>query len=429
MKANTNPTKTELLEEFTGKGFHVYQYKTGELAIFSYLVESHGSALLIDPTVDTEAYKETLAKTKANLKYVVLSHFHADYIAGHLEFKVPTLMGERAARPSLGFEVQEFKSGSSINIGEIKLTVLHTPGHTLESTCYLLTDRDGKEELLFTGDTLFLGDVGRPDLAVSSELKADDLAGMLFDSLQKLRVLKPNVKILPGHGSGSSCGKAIGDGNVCTLEKQMKSNYAFQMHNREEFMKKVLQDMPKPPAYFFHDAKINQDGPRPFQTQFKHNHTQLPLEQFKELAKKGLTVVDTRSSMEELKKGTNLTYVGYIKGALLIAEAGAFSTWMGNLIDPKKEFLLFTDADKSKEIAERLVRIGYSAAGENAFTMDEWKAKGGEITIPKFATVAELKNAPNKFILDVRAEGEAKEGHIEGSVNIPFGKLEENVRL
>jgi hydroxyacylglutathione hydrolase len=132
--------------------------------------------------------------------------------------------------------------------------VIHTPGHTLESSCYLLTDRDGKEEIVFTGDTLFLGDVGRPDLAVSSEVSGEELAGMLFDSLQKLRVIKPNVKVLPGHGSGSSCGKSIGDGNVCTLEKQVKTNYAFQIHSREEFIKKVQQDMPKAPQYFFYDA-------------------------------------------------------------------------------------------------------------------------------------------------------------------------------
>jgi hydroxyacylglutathione hydrolase len=269
-------------------------------------VISGDSAILIDPTFDTMIYQETLTKTKATLKHILLTHFHADYVAGHLEFKVPLIMGEKASRPGLGFKVEEQKNGSTITLGEVKLTVIHTPGHTLESSCYMLTDREGKDDILFTGDTLFLGEIGRPDLAVSSEMKSEDLAGLLFDSLQKIKALNPHLKILPGHGSGSSCGKSIGDGNVCTLEKQLKNNYALNITSKAEFVKKVLEDMPKAPQYFFHDAKLNQTGPPSFQTQFKQNSTLLTVDQFKDALKKGSVVVDTRANMEQLKKGISV---------------------------------------------------------------------------------------------------------------------------
>lgn len=318
--------------------------------------------------------------------------------------------------------MEEFKSGSTLKLGEIKLTVLHTPGHTLESSCYLLTDRDGKEEFLFTGDTVFLGEVGRPDLAVSKDMTQDDLAGMLYDSLQKLRVLKPSCKILPGHGSGSSCGKAIGEGNVCTLEKQFKSNHAFQFHSREDFIKKIAEGISKPPQYFFHDARLNQQGHQPYDAFVKKSKTVLSVEEFKALVKKGHPVIDTRSSTDNLKKG-------YIKDALLLAEGGALPTWLGGLFDPKTEFLFFADKEKIDDIAERVARIGYSIVGFNGFSIDDWKNAGGELTMPKYATVEELKDThqDQKFILDVRGEDEAKKERIEGSVNIPFGKLHQNL--
>ena len=304
MKKATNPAHTELLEEFVGHGYRVLQFKTGDLAIFSYLIESAGEALLLDPTFDHYSYDEQLGKSGAKLKFVALTHFHADYLSGHLEFgKVPIIMGERSKRAGLGFEVEEFKSGSTVKLGEIKLMVLHTPGHTLESSCYLLTDRDGKEEYLFTGDTVFLGEVGRPDLAVSKETSQDDLAGMLYDSLQKLRVLKPSCKILPGHGSGSSCGKFIGEGNVCTLENQFKNNYAFQYHSRDDFIKKIAEGISKPPQYFFHDAKLNQQGHQPYDAFVKKAKTLLTLEKWKEFSSKGHPVIDTRSNNDNLQKG------------------------------------------------------------------------------------------------------------------------------
>lgn len=170
MKKAINPAHTELLEEFTGHGYRLLQFKTGDLAIFSYLLESAGEALLIDPTFDHYAYDEQLLRIGAKLKYIALSHFHADYLSSHMEFgKLPVIMGERSKRPGLAFEVEELKSGATVKLGEVKLMVLHTPGHTSESSCYLLSDRDGKEEALFTGDTVFLGEVGRPDLAVSKD--------------------------------------------------------------------------------------------------------------------------------------------------------------------------------------------------------------------------------------------------------------------
>lgn len=371
MNKAANPGKTLPVEEFSGKGYHVTQFKTGDLAIFSYLVESNGLALVIDPTIDTQAYKDALAKSKSELKYVVLTHYHADYVAGHTQFgNITILMGEKANRPGLGFEVHEVKSGSNINLGEIKITSIHTPGHTLESTCFLLNDRDGKEEMLFSGDTVFLGEVGRPDLAVSSDYKQEDLAGMLFDSLQKVRVLKPNVKLLPAHGSGSSCGKSIGEGNWCTLEKQFQKNYAFKIQSREEFIKTVTADMPKPPQYFFHDAKMNQEGPKSFESSYKASCQCLSIDQFKEKMKGGAVVIDTRAKHPDAE-------AGYVKHAYLISDAGSFSSMVGTLFKHTDKLLFFCEKDKVEDIIQRLTRIGYHAEGFNNFTIDEWVKSGG----------------------------------------------------
>lgn len=223
----------------TEQGYYVAQIKTADLAIFSYYVESNKEAILIDPTLDTSLYKDIIAKRHSTLKYVLLSHYHADYLSGHTQFNVPIVMGPHAKREVNTFQIQEFKDGEEIALGHVKVRVIHTPGHTPESSCFLLVD-GCQDQCIFTGDTVFLGDVGRPDLAVKSGESNEDQAAVLFDSIQKIKALDGNVRIYPGHGSGSSCGKAIGTGNFCNVEKQKANNYGFKFTDRAEFVKAVV---------------------------------------------------------------------------------------------------------------------------------------------------------------------------------------------
>lgn len=273
--------QTQLVESYSGPGYTISQFKTGELAVLSYLVESSGSALLIDPTIDISAYASHLKKTGSEVKYILLTHFHADYVSGHLEYKVPVVMGPGAKLREVGFEVRELKDGESVPLGYVKVVGVATPGHTLESVSYLLEDKEGNPRVLFTGDTLFLGEVGRPDLAVNSEHNVEELAATLFDSLQKIKKLDGKLTILPGHGSGSACGKSIGDGNSCTLEKQLENNYALKIHNREEFVKILVGSLAPPPQYFSHDSSLNRQGPTHFHEQVKLSSTPLSVDQYK----------------------------------------------------------------------------------------------------------------------------------------------------
>jgi glyoxylase-like metal-dependent hydrolase (beta-lactamase superfamily II) len=210
-------SKLSLVSEQSGDGFYVAQFKTSELAIFSYYVESNKEGLLLDPVFDVKVYNDFIAKRHSHLKYVALTHYHADYLSGHTEFSVPIVMGASSTRPINGFKIKECHDGEEVALGGIAVKVIHTPGHTLESSCFLLKDHHRKDIALFTGDTVFLGEVGRPDLACSDKITSEDLAIMLFDSIQKLRALDGSIRIYPGHGSGSACGKSIGAGNFCTL--------------------------------------------------------------------------------------------------------------------------------------------------------------------------------------------------------------------
>jgi glyoxylase-like metal-dependent hydrolase (beta-lactamase superfamily II) len=232
---------------------------------------------------------------------VLLSHYHADYISGHNEFKMPIVMGPQALRAINKFKVKEAKDGELLHLGNCKVKVLHTPGHTLESSCYLLKDVHEKDVALFTGDTVFLGDVGRPDLTVSSSITKEDLAGLLFDSVQRLRALPDELRIYPGHGSGSSCGKAIGAGNFCTLGEQMKKNYGFKLTDKKEFIKELTANMPKPPEYFFFDAHTNQTGPTHYNNAFKKAYVGLTIQDFTKFS----SIIKTIDTRKEVGAGNN----------------------------------------------------------------------------------------------------------------------------
>lgn len=263
---------------------------------------------------------------------------------------------------------------------------------------------------IFTGDTVFLGEVGRPDLAAGSELTTEDLAGQLYESVQKLKKLPDDIRVYPGHGSGSACGKAIGAGNFCTLGQQKVGNYGFLFQNKEDFVKGVATGIPNPPKYFFYDAALNQSGPLDYNSALLKANRPLSAEEYAELGKT-LTIIDTRQDIGE----------GLIVGAYWLPSKGAITNWLASLLAPETEFLLFTEAGKWEDIAERFLRIGYfNIRGYNNFAISEWKQP---LNKPRVLGFAEFKQLPAIKQLDVRTAPEYSMGVIDNSIPIPLHEL------
>ena len=262
MEEQICPVKKFLLETEKEKEFYIEQIQTSCLSQNAYYIESKGEAVVIDPMIDTEYIENLLEKRKAKLQYIFETHFHADFVSGHIDLSKKTeakiVYGPNA---KTSYEIISAKENQIFQLGDIKLKIIHTPGHTLESICILLIDNKDTEKALFSGDTIFLGEVGRPDLAVKDQLSEKDLANFLWDSIQKIKGLNENLIIFPGHGAGSACGKKIAAGNGDTLKNQKLTNYAFSNDlTREEFTKIATSDLKKPLDYFFHDVKLNKEG-------------------------------------------------------------------------------------------------------------------------------------------------------------------------
>lgn len=278
------------------------QLMTACLSLYSYYIESNGEAAIIDPIAEVDSYVEILKERKTKLKYIFLTHFHADYVAGHLELQrrfkgCEIVMGPKAVTDA--YKVTVAEDGQQFKIGTIDIKVLHTPGHTEESSCFLLLNEDHRAEALFTGDTMFINEVGRPDLAVKSGLTSKDLAYLLFDSLEKIKKLPGHTKIYPGHGAGSACGKNIGKGDFCLLETQKHSNYALKFRDKEHFAEEILRGMPPPPQYFFNVVAKNKREPFEFDEAFEKANKALTVSEFKaELAKPNTHIIDIRGSNE-----------------------------------------------------------------------------------------------------------------------------------
>ena len=292
----------------------IEQLYTGCLAEAAYYIESNGEAAVIDPLRDPKPYLELAKRDNAKIKYVFETHFHADFVSGHLDLAKETgatiVYGPGA---KADFDFHEAKDGEEFKIGNVTIVALHTPGHTTESTTYLLKDEQGRNHAIFTGDTLFLGDVGRPDLAVKSDLSQEDLAGMLYDSLRnKIMPLEDDIIVYPGHGAGSACGKKMSDETVDTLGHQKRTNYALQPMTREEFIKEVLTGLTAPPKYFPKNAVLNKKGYDSFEEVFNRGYQALSVEEFEKTAKdKRALIIDTRA-LEDMPKG-------YVKNSLLIS--------------------------------------------------------------------------------------------------------------
>ncbi|MFL5764602.1 MAG: rhodanese-like domain-containing protein [Bacteroidia bacterium] len=403
---------------------YIEQLYTGCLAEAAYYIESEGDVAIIDPLRETSPYTTMAEKRNAKIKYVFETHFHADFVSGHIDLARKTnakiIYGPTA---KTGYEVYVAKDGEVFNIGKIKLKVLHTPGHTMESSCYLLIDENGKEHAVFTGDTLFVGDVGRPDLAIQTGLTIEDLAGHMYDSLNnKIRPLADDVIVYPAHGAGSSCGKNIGKETFSTIGTQKKLNYALQPMSKAEFVKAVTDGLTAAPNYFTHDANLNKEGYGSIDEIMQKNTKALNVAAFEAEIAKGALVLDVRTP-DDFEKG-------FVPGAVNIGLNGQYAPWVGALLDPSVPLVLITDTGKESEAVLRLARVGFeNVSGYLEGGITAWKNAGKTVdTIESIAAPDFVKNiASEEVILDVRKPGEVESGILENAQHICLSNLQKEL--
>jgi len=406
----------------------VEQIYTGCLAEAAYYIESNGEAVIIDPLRETKPYMERIEENGVNLKYVLETHFHADFVSGHIDLANKTgaqIVFGPNAEPK--YDAYIAKDGEELKVGGVTLKVLHTPGHTMESTTYLLIDEDGKERGIFTGDTLFIGDVGRPDLAVKTHLTQADLAKHLFKSLrEKIMVLPDDVVVYPAHGAGSACGKKMSDETTDTLGNQKKFNYALREDMTEdEFVREVTEGLVAPPQYFPKNVMMNKEGYGSIDNILDKGQVPRNIEQFEELANmEGAMILDTRDWNEFAK--------GHIPNSINIGLDGSFAPWVGTLIvDLEQPILFIADEDRIEEVVVRLSRVGYdNTLGYLEGGFDAWKEGGKEFDTIKQVSAFELskKFEEGKInVLDIRRKSEYDSEHIEGAYNLPLDFLNERM--
>lgn len=402
---------------------YLQQLYTGCLSEAAYYIESNGEAAIIDPLRDIDTYLQLAAERKATIKYIFETHFHADFVSGHLDLGAatgaPIVYGPGTVTK---FPVHVAKDGEAFSIGNITIEVMHTPGHTLESSCYLLKDENGKDHCVFTGDTLFVGDVGRPDLAQKGEeLTMNDLAGMLYDSIHsKLFPLADEVIVYPAHGAGSSCGKNLGKETFSTIGEQKKYNYALQAGSKEEFITAVTTGIAAPPQYFPINARINKEGYESIDEVLKNGLRAMTVEQFKSVMTDDTLLLDTRNA-------TVFTQ-GFVPGSISIGLEGRFAEWAGSLLPFDKPILLVTEPGKERESIVRLARVGFEKVlGYLQGGFDAWKNAGEEIDmiidIEPDELMMDLPHDSNLVVVDVRRGTEFADGHLKDAVNIPVEEM------
>lgn len=394
----------------------IEQIYTGCLAQGAYYIESKGEVAIIDPLRETQQYVDKAEKENAKIKYIFETHFHADFVSGHVDLAKKTgadiVFGPNA---ETDYEAHIAKDNETFKIGDLTIKVLHTPGHTLESSTYLLIDEKGKNHAIFSGDTLFLGDVGRPDLAIKSDLTKEDLAGMLFDSLRnKIMPLADDIIVYPAHGAGSACGKNLSKETVGILGEQKKTNYALRADmTKEEFIKEVLNGIAPPPQYFAKNAMMNKSGYDNFETVLKNGNTPVSPQIFEAMANNhDALVLDVRKEADFVK--------GHIPNSIFIGIHGGFAPWVGALItDLKQPILLVVPEGKEQETVTRLSRVGYdNTLGYLKGGIESWIAEGKDIETIESINVDEFSkrfNSQDIEVLDVRKDGEYKSEHLEGN--------------
>ena len=406
----------------------IEQLYTGCLAQGAYYIESEGEVAIIDPLREIQQYIDKAKANNSKIKYILETHFHADFVSGHVDLANKTgatiVFGPGA---STEYDIHSASDGEELKVGKVTIKVLHTPGHTLESTTYLLRDENGKDHAIFSGDTLFLGDVGRPDLAIKSDLTKEDLAGMLYDSLRsKIMTLADDVIVYPAHGAGSACGKNLSKETIGILGEQKQTNYALRADmTKADFVEEVLDGIAPPPQYFAKNAMMNKMGYDAFDTILKTGDSPLSPEEFEALANhESALVLDVRPQSDYIKE--------HIPNSIFIGLNGGFAPWVGALItDIKQPIILVVPEGKSAEAVTRLSRVGYDhTLGYLEGGLTSWKASGRDvdslesISAEVFAMRAKSSDVN---ILDVRKDGEYQSSHIESAQHFSLDLINEKM--
>lgn len=402
---------------------NIEQIYTGCLAQGAYYITSDGEAAIIDPLREVQPYLDRLKKDNVKLKYIFETHFHADFVSGHVDLSqktgAPIVYGP-TAQPS--FEAIIAEDNQVFEIGKIKIKVLHTPGHTMESSTFLLIDENGKDTAIFSGDTLFLGDVGRPDLAQkAANLTQEELAGLLYDSIyNKILPLADDITVYPAHGAGSACGKNMQKETADTLGNQKQTNYALKQSSKESFVNAVLDGLTAPPKYFGMNVALNKKGYESFEDVMKKGKNPLSVEDFETAAKEtGALILDTRNAAEFSK--------GFIPQSINIGLKGDFAPWVGTMIvDVQQPILLVCDAETEEETITRLSRVGFdNVLGYLNGSFESWENSGKEIDTIDRISAEEFadKFDKNAIVIDVRKEGEYAAEHVEDAFSKPLAYI------
>lgn len=399
----------------------IKQLYTGCLSEAAYYIDSEGEAAIIDPLRDIDAYLKLAEERKAKIKYIFETHFHADFVSGHLDLAkatgAPIIYGPRT---ETNFPIHLAKDGEHFQLGDSTIEVLHTPGHTVESSCYLVRSADGEPYALFTGDTLFVGDVGRPDLS-SGNLSREVLAGMLYDSLRaKIMPLPDDLVIYPAHGPGSSCGKNLGPNTYSTLKEEKETNYALKEQSREDFIKAVTDGLNAPPEYFSVNARINKEGYESLEAVLETGLQPLDIAAFKKWIDDDAVLLDTRRS--------DLFVAGFVPGSISIGLDGRFAEWAGSILSFSKPIVLITAPGEEKESVVRLARVGFDKVkGYLQGGFEGWQQAGEPIDmiidVEPDELAMDIPFDENLVVVDVRRETEFADGHVKDAINIPLQEL------
>jgi len=401
---------------------HIEQIYTACLAQAAYYIESKGEAIIIDPIREVEPYLEMAEERGTIIKYVFETHFHADFVSGHIDLAAKTgaqiIFGPMA---DTQYNVHCAENKEEFKVGDITIMALHTPGHTPESTSYLLLDKDGKEHAVFTGDTLFVGDVGRPDL-LDGKMSKEELAGMMYESLKILKGLPHDVIVYPAHGPGSSCGKNLGSETWSTIGEQKQTNYALQEMSKQDFINAITDGLSAPPPYFFNDAMINKSGYENIDKVLSNNMNPLSLSQLKEALNNNSLVLDTRPPNDFEK--------GFIPGSINIGLDGMFAIWVGSLIKIDVPLLIIAEKGREEEAISRLARVGFeNVVGYLEGGIHTWESEQNQLDTVSSITPEEFEpiSTTNHTALDVRKPGEFDESHVTGATHIPLIDLEKEM--
>lgn len=400
---------------------YIEQLYTGCLAEAAYYIESEGEAAIVDPIRETQPYIELANRRGAKIRYIFETHFHADFVSGHIDLAKQTgatiVFGPGAETQ---YDAYNAKDGEVFELGGIAIKALHTPGHTPESTCYLAYNEDGREEAVFTGDTLFVGDVGRPDLLDGVIISKEEQVANLYESLNtKIKTLPDDVIVYPAHGPGSMCGKSIGKETQSTIGREKQTNYALRDMTLEEFTTVILEGQPPAPQYFIQNAIINRTGYENIDSVLERNVRALSVDDVERERAGGALVLDTRNA-EEFGSG-------FIPGAMNIGLDGSFAVWVGTLVDIKRRIVVVAASGREREAILRLARVGYEqVAGYLEGGFDAWAAAGKPVDSVKSVTAAEFAEEVHKGaanVLDVRRAAEYETAHVKGAANVPLRDL------